>query len=31
VQHRVQGFVNAIPIDYAILGDHSAVVQQAER
>ncbi|HLI20014.1 MAG TPA: SPOR domain-containing protein [Stellaceae bacterium] len=23
VQHRVQHFVNAIPIDYAILGDHS--------
>jgi hypothetical protein len=32
VQHRVQGFVNAIPIDYAILGDRSvAVQQQAER
>jgi septal ring-binding cell division protein DamX len=31
VQNRVQGFVNAIPIDYAILGDHSAIVQQAER
>jgi hypothetical protein len=30
VQHRVNGFVNAIPIDYAILGDH-AVVQQAQR
>lgn len=31
VQHRVQNFVNAIPIDYAILGDHSITVQQAQR
>ncbi len=31
VQHRVQHFVNAIPIDYAILGDHSVTVQQAQR
>jgi hypothetical protein len=31
VRNRVQNFVNAIPIDYAILGEHSAVVQQAER
>ena len=31
VQHRVENFVNAIPIDYAILGDHSTVVQQAQR
>jgi sporulation related protein len=31
VQHRVDNFVNAIPIDYAILGEHSAVVQQAQR
>jgi cell division protein FtsN len=31
VQHRVNGFVNAIPIDYAILGNHSVVQQQAER
>jgi hypothetical protein len=30
VQHRVNGFVNAIPIDYAILGDHG-VIQQAQR
>jgi hypothetical protein len=30
VQHRVNSFVNAVPIDYAILGDHS-VVQQAQR
>ena len=31
VQHRVQNFVNAIPIDYAILGDRSALEQQAQR
>ena len=31
VRNRVQSFVNAIPIDYAILGDHAMVVQQAER
>jgi hypothetical protein len=31
VQHRVENFVNAIPIDYAILGDHSTIVQQAQR
>jgi cell division protein FtsN len=31
VQHRVNGFVNAIPIEYAILGDHGGVVQQAQR
>jgi len=31
VQHRVSGFVNAIPIDYAILADHSALEQQAQR
>jgi hypothetical protein len=31
VQHRVQNFVNAIPIEYAILGDHAVLVQQAQR
>jgi cell division protein FtsN len=31
VQHRVQNFVNAIPIDYAIRGDRSAPEQQAQR
>jgi hypothetical protein len=31
VQHRVQNFVNAIPIEYAILGDRSALEQQAQR
>lgn len=31
VQHRVQGFVNAIPIEYAIRGDRSALEQQAQR
>ena len=31
VQHRVQNFVNAIPIEYAILGDRSAFEQQAQR
>jgi uncharacterized protein len=30
VQDRVQHFVNAIPIDYAILGDHSPIEQQAD-
>lgn len=30
VRDRVQHFVNAIPIDYAIMGDHSALEQQAE-
>jgi hypothetical protein len=30
VQDRVQHFVNAIPIDYAILGDHATIEQQAE-
>jgi hypothetical protein len=30
VQDRVQHFVNAIPIDYAILGDHSPDEQQAD-
>ncbi len=29
VQSRVQHFVNAIPVDYAILGDHAAIEQQA--
>jgi hypothetical protein len=31
VQHRVHNFVNAIPIEYAILGDRSALEQQAQR
>jgi hypothetical protein len=31
VQDRVQHFVNAIPVDYAILGDHAAFEQQAQR
>ncbi len=31
VQHRVQNFVNAIPIEYAILGDRSTLEQQAQR
>jgi hypothetical protein len=31
VRNRVQHFVNAIPIDYAILSDHSAPEQQAQR
>jgi cell division protein FtsN len=31
VQHRVKGFVNAIAIDYTILGDHSVAQQQAQR
>lgn len=31
VQSRVQHFVNAIPVDYAILGDHAAIEQQASR
>jgi hypothetical protein len=31
VKHRVNGFINAIPIDYTILGNHSVVQQQAER
>ena len=30
VQDRVQHFVNAIPIDYAILGDRPAIEQQAQ-
>ena len=30
VQSRVQGFVNAIPIDYAVLGDRAAAEQQAQ-
>ena len=31
VQHRVEHFVNAIPIEYAILPDHAAIEQQAQR
>jgi hypothetical protein len=31
VQSRVQHFVNAIPVDYAILGDHATLEQQAAR
>jgi hypothetical protein len=30
VQRRVQDFVNAIPIEYAILGDRTAVEQRAD-
>ena len=31
VQHRVEHFVNAIPIEYAIRGDRAALEQQAQR
>jgi hypothetical protein len=31
VRDRVQHFVNAIPVDYAILGDHATIEQQAQR
>jgi hypothetical protein len=30
VQSRVQGFVNAIPIEYAVLGDRATAEQQAQ-